>query len=364
MCPARTGALHHVERYIGSCLISAADTQGGYKEGPRYRGPVHQPPGGRHRRHDPDRQYTPGGWTAGVPLVAVADHARPRHEHDKRPQHEHRSPLSRLAVHTQGAPLIRAGVAPKGGAAGPRTPYDGRVQAKPSHHRRPARPDDKQHQAKEQQQRQPSGDSLSVVSDESSANSENTLPRIIKPRKRRKKDRKPPQPPPPPQAESPVRRPENSAIVTLKPYTPLCYETYEEEPAEEQRAAEKAEAPSSCQCRYCDPAGVIWDVERRCYSPFLTPPAAAAPAPAPPPPPDPRPLPPPSHSGLEFSSEIVTSPNGHRDIEIKFFSSSPPPRDVVVPPPAAPVTPPWPHYNNHHHHIHLWDYTGGFVPEE
>jgi hypothetical protein len=33
---------------------------------------------------------------------------------------------------------------------------------------------------------------------------------------------------------------------------------------------------------------------------------------------------------LEVSTEIVTSPNGHRDIEIKFYSSSPPADTAVV----------------------------------
>lgn len=31
----------------------------------------------------------------------------------------------------------------------------------------------------------------------------------------------------------------------------------------------------------------------------------------------------PSPKGLEVSTEIVTSPNGHRDLEIKFYSPSP-----------------------------------------
>jgi len=33
---------------------------------------------------------------------------------------------------------------------------------------------------------------------------------------------------------------------------------------------------------------------------------------------------------LEVSTEIVTSPNGHRDIEIKFYSSSPPADTAVL----------------------------------
>lgn len=37
----------------------------------------------------------------------------------------------------------------------------------------------------------------------------------------------------------------------------------------------------SCQCRYCDPAGLIWDVDRNGYSSYLTaPPALSAPPPS------------------------------------------------------------------------------------
>ena len=129
-----------------------------------------------------------------------------------------------------------------------------------------------------------------------------------------------------------------------------------------------------CQCRYCDPAGLIWDVDQNCYSPFLTPPLgtpSGTPSSTPSSTPsgggtsspsffslfaDPvrdlrssdlllrrswsEPSPsrknsessdchdsdrrsPPSHQALEVSSEIVTSHYGHRDIEIKFFSARP-----------------------------------------
>lgn len=109
---------------------------------------------------------------------------------------------------------------------------------------------------------------------------------------------------------------------------------------------------TSCQCRYCDPSGQIWDVERHCYSPFPTTlhprrsfsisdvqddifgrsyESSLSPEiiegisnlsfsseAERTPPPSPRSSP----GDLEVSTEIVTSlNNGHRDLEIKFFST-------------------------------------------
>uniref|UniRef100_A0A8D8LIK1 Uncharacterized protein n=1 Tax=Cacopsylla melanoneura TaxID=428564 RepID=A0A8D8LIK1_9HEMI len=286
----------------------------------------------------------------------------------------------------------------------------------------------KQNQNKESPSR--SSDALSNASDESSGQSENSLPRIIKPRKRRKKDRKP-------LTES-TESQETSSVVEnattpklmkkpqvkilpgpVKPYTPVSFEqpkasiqiqstgnptvptttaptrilpkvetstkddivfnpvitdsfvnlildegnqnikkaTISDKPVDKEVVNKIDDEQSTvCQCRYCDPSGVIWDVEQRCYSPFLTPPA----------PNEPklfinsiRPVisanltkshgtslllrrswseptesslmtvrsrnksdsyEPNSHD-LQVSSEIITSPNGHRDIEIKFFST-------------------------------------------
>lgn len=87
-----------------------------------------------------------------------------------------------------------------------------------------------------------------------------------------------------------------------------------------------------CNCRYCDPQGVVWDVKEKRYSANLMQPGAlsagayyGAPAPTS------EDLLQPSTSPivdtrqpkkLQVSSQIVTSLNGHRDIEIKFYSSS------------------------------------------
>lgn len=202
-------------------------------------------------------------------------------------------------------------------------------------------------------------------SDESSgAASENSLPRIIKPRKRRKKERKPvpvvqaaavqplvvvvtatggpvperdddlpspvsssPSPPPPARSPSP---------------SPLLQPQQGDVPFDTIRLsadikAVSLEDVSTCQCACCDPVGNVWDVGRRCFSPSLTRPEPARRSWSG------EPFAPSSVSfsrtvaaeyakpevtavararthSLEVSSEIVTSHNGHRDIEIKFFT--------------------------------------------
>lgn len=369
-----------------------------------------------------------------------------------------RSPLSRLAIHTQGAPLIQANRYSNHNRNRNNSYNRGDPQLRLYSGgdvvvRRLESAKDASKTASTNVQTKESttaasnnSDSLSVASDESSGNSENSLPRIIKPRKRRKKDRKPP----PttvssttpsssssssiaavstavpssssptvsstllPSDENPSPPEEKSSVVTLQPYLPLCFESYENPTTElpndvtndtvrarlgndkqledltasvvdefpfgnllDDEDDAKSElsscAPATlCQCRYCDPSGVIWDVDQRCYSPFLTPPSPTDKIPFS------KSLPvffdpavqslrqqAPSYtlndfgtmlrrswsdpssdinmgitrlfgqesynvserSGeaqLQVSSEIVTSPNGHRDIEIKFYSSPSP----------------------------------------
>lgn len=426
-----------------------------------------------------------------------------------------RTPLSRLAIHTQGAPLILSGrYAVNGrksnvnqGRAPPLRQFrDGDVGVRRSNSVRDTRDTGSSgNSANGISSNTRSSDCLSVASDESSGHSENSLPRIIKPRKRRKKDRKPPPSATTSASDIPTSSTPNElknsavespSIVTLKPYIPLCYEWYgsrhwvgnrlsltEQDP--EGRTVEKRHAfnpsngndnqvddehvsqtceddnqepnlhhnfddvqedeegshvdsgalfpypfpPTLCQCRYCDPSGLIWDVDQHCYSPFLTPPSPTSdnkstsyskspfeniPLFLTPPPTEVRgfdffnkdqrstpsssvflsendhssvvrrswsePLPssldnegsrgsfgiighgrvcgdenvtesrmkkyefqnasaelpastvPLSTSqSLEVSTEIVTSPNGHRDIEIKFYSTSPPAVSTIVP---------------------------------
>lgn len=188
-------------------------------------------------------------------------------------------------------------------------------------------------------------------SDESSgAASENSLPRIIKPRKRRKKERKPmpvvavavtavtttttvqpladlPSSPPSPAELLPLSSKQLSPA--LQPRDAQFFDTVQ---LSADIKAVSLEDVSTCQCACCDPVGNVWDVGRRCFSPSLTRPEPAR-----------RSWSEESSSSvlkavdyvkpdmvapvarvrthsLEVSSEIVTSHNGHRDIEIKFFT--------------------------------------------
>ncbi|PSN30700.1 hypothetical protein C0J52_23895 [Blattella germanica] len=438
-----------------------------------------------------------------------------------------RTPLSRLAIHTQGAPLILAGryningrknnVNHNRGPPG-RQFRGGDIAVRRSNSVRDTRDTGgSAGSTNNSNGNTPNSDCLSVASDESSGHSENSLPRIIKPRKRRKKDRKPPpqtntSPPDTPNSSIPNELKSTSldspSIVSLQPYAPLCYDLYEngcwnggrrnvtkddseerskiwesdskrtlgsnyavEIPRDDEQVSQSSEEdnqepklhhnfddveedeegqhietgalfsypcpPTLCQCRYCDPSGLIWDVDQHCYSPFLTPPSPTAenknssyskspfsniPLFLTPPPTEVRsfdflnkdvrtsptpsvflhdsdhsssllrrswsePLPSSLRSGsvaskdqeccgnfgaigrgrinsegnnesvpskdrkqqnnteevsspvlsvsgsqsLEVSTEIVTSPNGHRDIEIKFYSSSPPAATAVIP---------------------------------
>uniref|UniRef100_A0A1B6FFH3 Uncharacterized protein n=1 Tax=Cuerna arida TaxID=1464854 RepID=A0A1B6FFH3_9HEMI len=487
MSPAPQGNLE-VEKYIGSYLISqrippnvnkASNTkryqnQQQYHVKPKnsetdkirnfnkYCFPGREHVGGAPRYSAPlpvdCSGYNAGGsgW-AGVPLISMTSghHRRNKktpsttnpvqlQKYNHKPNHQHafvkgkdaednsqhdpdRSPLTRLAIHTQGAPLIQAGrynnrcrnnYPSSKVYRGENVRWDAAKDAKPA--------------AATQNKDQPCGntDSLSVASDESSGNSENSLPRIIKPRKRRKKDRKPittttSVTPSTPNESSQYPRDieQNVSSPTVTTFLPLRYEhsassssensstdllsethitPVEEKQSEdlidpltsadefpfgnllddeEDRGSELSScAPATlCQCRYCDPSGVIWDVDQRCYSPFLTPPsptdsklqfanslpltyrpysrqlAVVEPSPttdshffsgdlgvllrrswsdpSPYKSPDSYTLPSPGYGndkrelrpsspvGLQVSSEIVTSLNGHRDIEIKFFSS-------------------------------------------
>lgn len=202
-------------------------------------------------------------------------------------------------------------------------------------------------------------------SDESSgAASENSLPRIIKPRKRRKKERKPvpaalaampplvvaaqdrsspspsPSPPPTSPSQHQQQQPQQLQHHSAQPPQEDVFGPFDTIRLSADIKAVSLEDVSTCQCACCDPVGNVWDVGRRCFSPSLTRPEPARRSwsgePSSPlstsssssffktaveyakpeivAPPRVR-----THS-LEVSSEIVTSHNGHRDIEIKFFT--------------------------------------------
>lgn len=338
------------------------------------------------------------------------------------PNAKNNTPVSKLAMHAQGAPLI---IQNRHDRRKYNTAPEQRNQRLSGHNEHTTREKCEQtsegNRPRNQQQqlsrstrggRNNNTDAVSVASDESSGstNSETMLPRIIKPRKRRKKDRKP----------NNIAHDINAATLDLgdvehcaasvigtathniyeESYAreiPLPYRLdvkvleYPDSVPEPYRVSALGEvleatrfgvaeavsptesAVSSCQCRYCDPVGQIWDADsiadlldenssgdfaptkledsmkvvgplgrrgadttlRRSWSDpssraperreainvenysapnlySLFPPARRASSP------EPR-----SPLALEISSEIVTSMNGHRDLEIKLFSTSP-----------------------------------------
>ncbi|XP_026333515.1 uncharacterized protein LOC113240432 [Hyposmocoma kahamanoa] len=359
----------------------------------------------------------PNAWL-GAPLISMAGRAPPSRN----------TPVSKLAIHAQGAPLIIQNRHDRRKYT--TTPEQRNQQRQPAHAEHTTRdkcdtPESNRLHSQQQQARSTRGgrnnnnnnnntDAVSVASDESSGsnNSETMLPRIIKPRKRRKKDRKPNNLIPHDLTAVgldlvDVEHCAVSGIVTMPhgvykesycremslpyrldvkvlEYPEPVPETYRVSALGEalegtrfglSEAASPAEsAVSSCQCRYCDPVGQIWDADsiadlldenscgdfaptkleesmkvvgplgrrgadttlRRSWSDpssrvpdrrevtntenysapnlySLFPPSRRASSP------EPR-----SPLALEISSEIVTSMNGHRDLEIKLFSTSPP----------------------------------------
>uniref|UniRef100_A0A6V7HWG0 Uncharacterized protein n=1 Tax=Bracon brevicornis TaxID=1563983 RepID=A0A6V7HWG0_9HYME len=469
MSRASQGGLE-VERYIGSCLISSSLRQN-LQKAPIIKKDNQQltlrgnPNCYPNNYSSGNEQCQYGTWT-GAPLISMTSSPRrtnqrlspspsqqnqtDQNQPQQQQQSQNRSPLSRLAIHTQGAPLILAGrfhnrgklqnsgnittanvnnfcnlnnnvggntATMSIGRCGPQQRNQRTIdmQRKPQQQQQQQQLQQHQHNQQMNQKNDcqvtktenPGSnianiDSLSVASDESSNNSENSLPRIIKPRKRRKKDRKPTNQVNPEISKSEEQVTgqmtnqvvEQTSLVTLKPYAPVCYDARYEQPAshrshrrpqqqqqqQQQQAAVVresygsrtqptatsiqeitdtrqqqqlqryaghrhvqvkvlddnrnvvlpanvrtppiAKAPyrnhhhhhlqqqqqqqqhmnnivnrcnnngtryinyetgcengvvddSVCQCRYCDPSGLIWDVDQNCYSPFLTPPTSS-----------------------------------------------------------------------------------------
>ncbi|XP_076397792.1 uncharacterized protein LOC143266085 [Megachile rotundata] len=402
MSPASQGGVE-VERYIGSCLISSSIRGGsqkivGKKQEPIIRGKTRGCYGGQSFANGEQCQvqYGAGGWT-GAPLISMTSSPRRCNQQQQQQSqqvcdqqvsvHLHKNPLSRLAIHTQGAPLILAGrfhnrgkvhtsgtangvgntvcgnaavnsyIHNSGNTGTPSGTMNGGARCPPARPQRPVELSKKPGNPKPESTGAGNSianiDSLSIASDESSGsnNSENSLPRIIKPRKRRKKDRKPgnnvaistdvaKHEEQQQQSGSSVAGNEQTNVVALKPYVPACYEPrYEAVPPHlrshrrpglaregasmygmsmqemldcRQRYAHRhveskvlddnrnvvmpaqmrailpkdyrhngpprylhedgvKDGLGSCQCRYCDPSALIWDVDQNCYSPFLTP---------------------------------------------------------------------------------------------
>ncbi|CAK1541307.1 unnamed protein product [Leptosia nina] len=352
----------------------------------------------------------PNAWL-GAPLISMTG----------RTQQTRNTPISKLAMHAQGAPLIiqnrhdRRKFTTFPEQRNHRTiGFSDHITRDNSDVSEGSRPRNQQQQPRPNRtSRNNNTDAVSVASDESSGstNSETMLPRIIKPRKRRKKDRKPNNIVSHDISNSGLELGEvDHCAGTNMASTPHVYEEsycrevslpyrlevkvlgYPDPMPETYKVAALGEAleatrfgmteavspsesaVSSCQCRYCDPVGQIWDADsiahlldesssgdfaptkleesmkvvgpmgrrgidtmlRRSWSDpsarvperreinnidtlsapnlySLFPPSRRTSSP------EPR-----SPLALEISSEIVTSMNGHRDLEIKLFTTSPP----------------------------------------
>lgn len=363
MSPASAGPLE-VERYIGACLISSQS---------RHKKTAIRDQFGQGNYNNLETRYpvqrcnnTNDRWAGGMPLISFANQRW--RANDVVRKISDNNPLARLAVHTQGAPLILAN--------------------RYNHRKSKATPNNKQKvdnsvkKIEVCKDTQNVCDAVSVTSDESSGSnhSDTCLPRIIKPRKRRKKDRKPPHLLQRPLSQdgsfstdsaSPDVIDSPTNIITFMPFVPYGFDSHLfkvpdiipsinnysktdiSETPKLHHAFEDIEDfddgkdvngnnASSCQCRYCDPSGQIWDIDRSCFSPYLTAERKYDVVNYKTPPgsynsslmdsmsslsieedliKSPLSSPRSTTTDLEVSTEIVTFLNGHRDLEIKFFSS-------------------------------------------
>ncbi|XP_069163069.1 uncharacterized protein [Procambarus clarkii] len=279
--------MHDVDRYRGSCLIVSKPRGGrGHPRGRRTPQDSTQQQQQQQHLEGPAPGYMMDGGSAltGMPLFSFLPQRRgpgrshqggrphqqqrgqssPPNHHKKEnespagrdPRHRReapagvdegdeveRLPLARLALHTQGAPLILPSRGPQRSTPSrglntpsPRDTPDGDVSP-------PA-----------------ASDAVSVTSDEgSTGHAENCLPRIIKPRKRRKKDRKPTGGTGGGGGGEGVVGCEGSGddsggtIVTLKPYMPMCY-NYEASTAPLppwDTTHRSCQGPRACGCGQC-----------------------------------------------------------------------------------------------------------------
>ncbi|XP_054711617.1 CCR4-NOT transcription complex subunit 6-like [Uloborus diversus] len=307
-----------IQKYIGSCLITQQPRHKRKslphpKDGMRclrcsnYVPPCNRCCGAPVPRPGYTSTLSNYAWT-GVPLISVARHKNHNQQSKNRPQLrngakefvprvespidgnlEELLPISRLAIHAQGAPLI---LSPKDGDHSPKdgdgypghpAPYKGqdfflgegnsRVYMLMAPERPPFLeeefplqdsdfPPAMMHGPPRAVASSPSQSDCISTTSEDSGTSENGLPRIIKPRKRRKKDRR--------TSESESLSEEAAGpIVTLKPYQPLCYRYKSNNikigslnhksldiltPPKSLRSGAYPYPPSPrCQCPYCVP---------------------------------------------------------------------------------------------------------------
>ncbi|XP_044728660.1 uncharacterized protein LOC123292165 [Chrysoperla carnea] len=376
-----------VERYIGSYLIQTTTARPKHQiqrlnKNYNYQRHNSNPQDVKHKDTN-NRYVTPPGsandnWVDGTTLYSYPCRGNIRKCHQQQQPTPSSPParnekfhpqtqLSRLAIHTQGIPLILTGrnnnSSRKTNHNYPQKCNNNYIDMGGVRYNMPPPSIDPTKVKSDNNSVSVATDTLSVASDESSSsnNSENCLPRIIKPRKRRKKDRKPPQT----TQILKVNTSDTQQTVT-PPVTPSDISSdipnlnHDFDDIQELTNQQNHCSPTSCQCKLCDPCGQIWNVDssfltglqftnsdynapstvdkmvstlRRSWS-------------------DPMP----DHhlrvksngdvgvigSGryssssnslnnvtqiknsqkLNISTEIVTSPNGHRDLEIKFLSFS------------------------------------------
>ncbi|KAK4880863.1 hypothetical protein RN001_004182 [Aquatica leii] len=174
-----------VERYIGACLITLQSrSKGNFKLNGRECSTTHRKdflPRYVNNHQHPQRYRSIDGWAGGIPLIFYANYQRRGNKVQPFIRIQDHYPLSHLAVHTQGAPLILT------------NKYNYRKNKSNVLDKNVTKTRNVSVNCNPKDSNARGVDAVSVNSDESSAstNSENCLPRIIKPRKRRKKDRKP-----------------------------------------------------------------------------------------------------------------------------------------------------------------------------
>lgn len=312
----------NIERYVGSCLVTLSEKSNGRKFT-------------QFNRNQSLHRYSwlqncmaerlnymdvRDGWS-GIPLISMANSGGKSDPGSYKfipgksgSMNGNTSNLSRMAIHALGSPLILSTNCKYSSGSDKKTGGSKKIADSGEEIKTP----DKNSFGK------PGNDKSS---EKKCGNTENTLPRVIKPRKRRKKERKHAQNPQP-SAEEPSSPTES--------FTEEPRETFSFLDIPPSYAIE--DKTEDCQCCYCDPSGLVWDIRQKCPFPFLNTPSDQQ-------------ISPlatdfsaivkeilpcdsdgdktymnekfsDTSNSLEVSSEIVTSPNGHRDIEIKFYSCS------------------------------------------
>lgn len=250
-----------IEQYIGSYLIStSARPKYNQKNKNIYVQKTDHKPQSNQRNYNNNhvRPHNNEGWVGGGTIYSVPNYQIHGNVRKSTPHLEdfHQQSLTRLAIHTHGVPLILAGKNYRKNNYPQKCNSDVRYTKQSEYSKvncQIVNSDVKDNCVI---------DTISVTSDESSGsnNSENCLPRIIKPRKRRKKDRKPSV------ATLTVTESEESTTTKSDDVPNLNHEFKDVKEVQIQCS------PTSCQCKLCDPSGQIWNIDTSYASKIYTPP--------------------------------------------------------------------------------------------